>query len=83
MKTQKFKTEVQDLTQRVEALEAKLQADAIIDKEQVAYLSKLPVNVIIDSVVKNKIPYFKIGRKIYFYRHEVLNWLKMEGQNNE
>jgi hypothetical protein len=37
--------------------------------------SNKPIQMLYEYVRKGKIPYYKAGRKLYFYEDELLNWI--------
>ena len=43
---------------------------------EVSEITMLSVPTIYSYCQKNKIPYSKVGNKLYFFRSEIINWIK-------
>lgn len=50
--------------------------DELLTVEEVSKLLNLSVATIYTKVCKKEIPFNKKGKRIYFYRHEVMEWIK-------
>lgn len=50
--------------------------DELLTISEAAILLKLSVATIYTKVCKNEIPVNKQGKRLYFYRGELLNWIK-------
>ncbi|SHG51166.1 transcriptional regulator, AlpA family [Flavobacterium sp. CF108] len=50
--------------------------DDLLNIEQASKLLNLSVSTIYSKVCKKEIPVNKQGKRIYFYRHELIKWIK-------
>jgi excisionase family DNA binding protein len=50
--------------------------DEILNIQEVSKLLNLSVSTIYSKVCKREIPVNKQGKRIYFYRHELMKWIK-------
>ena len=50
--------------------------DELLDVSQAAELLKLSVATVYTKVCKNEIPANKQGKRLYFYRSELLTWIR-------
>lgn len=50
--------------------------DEILNIEQASKLLNLSVSTIYSKVCRKEIPVNKQGKRIYFYRHELMQWIK-------
>lgn len=75
-----------ELLTRVDSIEKLLQEnklnsvaanDELLTISEAAILLKLSVATIYTKVCKNEIPANKQGKRLYFYRAELLNWIKL------
>lgn len=53
-----------------------LEQDELLTISEAAELLKLSVATIYTKVCKNEIPANKQGKRLYFYRTELINWIK-------
>jgi excisionase family DNA binding protein len=60
---------------------SKKEENKLLNIKEVAELLKVTVPTIYGYTHKNSIPYMKKGKKIYFYKNEIDEWLR-EGKNN-
>lgn len=58
-------------------VEAKLPEDELLTIDQVAKLLKLSQATIYTKVCKNEIPVNKQGKRLYFCKKELLDWVKL------
>ena len=74
-----------ELLTRIDSIEKLLQEnkvntvvanDELLTISEAAILLKLSVATIYTKVCKNEIPANKQGKRLYFYRAELLNWIK-------
>jgi excisionase family DNA binding protein len=63
--------------------------DEPLDIQEASKLLNLSVSTIYSKVCKREIPVNKQGKRIYFYRHELMKWIKssrvktyLEAQND-
>jgi len=50
--------------------------DELLNVEEVSKLLNLSVATIYSKVCRKEIPVNKKGKRIYFYRHELMEWIK-------
>jgi excisionase family DNA binding protein len=50
--------------------------DELLNIEEASRLLNLSVSTIYSKVSKREIPVNKQGKRIYFYRHELMKWIK-------
>ncbi|KQO31348.1 DNA-binding protein [Flavobacterium sp. Leaf82] len=50
--------------------------DELLNVEQASKLLNLSIATIYSKVSKKEIPVNKKGKRIYFYRHELMEWIK-------
>lgn len=50
--------------------------DELLNTEQASKLLNLSVSTIYSKVCRKEIPVNKQGKRIYFYRHELMQWIK-------
>ena len=50
--------------------------DEILNIQEASKLLNLSVSTIYSKVCKREIPVNKQGKRIYFYRHELMKWIK-------
>lgn len=50
--------------------------DEVLNIEEASKLLNLSVSTIYSKVCKREIPVNKQGKRIYFYRHELMKWIK-------
>lgn len=50
--------------------------DELLNIEQASKLLDLSVSTIYSKVCRKEIPVNKQGKRIYFYRHELMQWIK-------
>lgn len=50
--------------------------DELLNIEEASKLLNLSVSTIYSKVCKKEIPVNKQGKRIYFYRHELMKWIK-------
>ena len=50
--------------------------DGLLNIEQASKLLNLSVSTIYSKVCRKEIPVNKQGKRIYFYRHELMQWIK-------
>ena len=50
-------------------------SEELLDVTQTSQLIKLTKPTLYGLVHRNKIPFYKKGKKLYFYRSEILNWI--------
>lgn len=50
--------------------------DELLNVDQVSKLLNLSVATIYSKVCRKEIPFNKKGKRIYFYRHELMEWIK-------
>jgi len=50
--------------------------DEVLNIQEAAKLLDLSVSTIYSKVCKREIPVNKQGKRIYFYRHELMKWIK-------
>ena len=50
--------------------------DELLNVEEASKLLNLSIPTIYSKVCKKEIPVNKKGKRIYFYRHELMNWIK-------
>ena len=50
--------------------------DELLNIEQASKLLNLSVYTIYSKVSRREIPFNKQGKRIYFYRHELIKWIK-------
>ena len=50
--------------------------DEILNIQEASKLLNLSVSTIYSKVCKGEIPVNKQGKRIYFYRHELMKWIK-------
>jgi excisionase family DNA binding protein len=50
--------------------------DEILNIQEASKLLNLSVSTIYSKVCKREIPVNKQGKRIYFYRHELIKWIK-------
>lgn len=61
----------------VENLESeKLSEDNLLTVDQTSKLVKLSVSTIYSKVSRKEIPAFKIGKRLYFSKDEIIAWIK-------
>ena len=53
----------------------KSESEELLDVSQTSQLIKLTKPTLYGLVHRNKIPFYKKGKKLYFYRSEILNWI--------
>jgi excisionase family DNA binding protein len=50
--------------------------DELLNIEEASKLLNLSVSTIYSKVCKREVPVNKQGKRIYFYRHELMKWIK-------
>lgn len=50
--------------------------DELLNIQETSELLNLSVSTIYSKVCKREIPFNKQGKRIYFYRHELMKWIK-------
>ena len=50
--------------------------DELLNVKEVSKLLNLSVATIYSKVCRKEIPFNKKGKRIYFYRHELMEWIK-------
>ena len=50
--------------------------EELLNIQEVSKLLNLSVSTIYSKVCKREIPFNKQGKRIYFYRHELMKWIK-------
>lgn len=50
--------------------------DEVLNIQEASKLLNLSVSTIYNKVCKREIPVNKQGKRIYFYRHELMKWIK-------
>lgn len=50
--------------------------EEVLNIQEVSKLLNLSVSTIYSKVCKREIPFNKQGKRIYFYRHELMKWIK-------
>lgn len=50
--------------------------DDLLSIQETSKLLNLSVSTIYSKVCKREIPFNKQGKRIYFYRHELMKWIK-------
>ncbi|PJJ07835.1 excisionase family DNA binding protein [Flavobacterium sp. 1] len=50
--------------------------DELLNIKETSKLLNLSVSTIYSKVCKREIPFNKQGKRIYFYRHELMKWIK-------
>jgi len=69
--------QIEDLRQRLEAVEAALKlSEEPMTIQQTAKFLSLSVPTIYSKVAKGEIPYLKATRKLYFLRSDLMHYLK-------
>jgi len=51
--------------------------DELLNIQEVSKLLNLSVSTIYSKVCKREIPFNKQGKRIYFYKHELMKWIKL------
>jgi excisionase family DNA binding protein len=50
--------------------------DELLNVEEASKLLKLSVATIYSKICRKEIPFNKKGKRIYFYKHELMKWIK-------
>ncbi len=64
------------IQQNSQVLNHKSNSEEILNLDEAADLLDLSKNTIYQKTSKNRIPFFKRGRKLYFKRSELLKWIE-------
>ena len=73
---------LQLILDKIDAIETLLGNPGVIKKEeelltieQVSKLLNLSVSTLYSKVCRNEIPVNKVGKRLYFYRYELMQWI--------
>jgi len=73
-------SEIKNLIQEHQVKPPQKDQDLPIDVNEAAKVLKLRVPTLYSKVSRNEIPYMKQGRRLYFSRHDLIEWIK-EGKS--